>query len=201
MVWPRIPSPDPVTLPATGERTYSDLFVTGVELQFFPGVRAMLGIQAHNYNHDTDELLQASRPVAAHRIDKLGAEMQRIPMLDTAVRQMVHVSALVLREGYLVDRIRDLDRAVDELDERIDHLTGRIDELAGRIADLDAQLALVAEPSERAALEAEKAVLEARKSSLEGRRTALQDRKAALQGQEAPLFNQLSGVRTQLGIE
>ena len=119
MTWPRIPSPVPVTLPATGEKTYSDLFVTGVELHFLPGVRATLGIQAHNYNHDTDELLQTSRPVAAHRIDKLGGEMQRIPMLDMAVRQMVRVSKQIRLGGWsdlgegatIVDRLQGIPEA------------------------------------------------------------------------------------------
>ena len=174
MALPRIPSPDPVTIPATLEKTYPDLLVTDIRLHYFPGQRASMGIGAQNYNYDTDEILDTGRPVAVHHIQGLAAEMQRVPALDTVVREMVRVSLLLLRESILKGQIQELTREINDL-------TGQINDLAARIAVLTEEQA-----GEKAVLEAEEA--------------ALQDQKTALQGQRAPLPGQLAEVRTQLGI-
>ena len=174
MTLPRIPSPDPVTIPATLEKTYPDLLVTDIRLHYFPGQRASMGIGAHNYDYDTDEILDTGRPVAVHHIEGLAAEMQRVPALETVVREMVRVSLLLLRESILKGQIQELTREINDL-------TGQINDLAARIA------VLTEEQAEE-------------KAALEGQKAALQDQKAALQGQRAPLPSQLAEVRTQLGI-
>ena len=126
MALPRIPSPDPVTIPATPERTYQDLLVTDIRLHYFPGQRASMGIGAQNYNYDTDEILDTGRPIAVHHIEGLAAEMQRVPALDTVVREMVRVSLLLLRESILKGQIQELTREISDL-------AGQIDDLAARI--------------------------------------------------------------------
>jgi len=175
MAVPRIPSPDPVTIPAALEKTYPDLIVTDIRLHNIPGQRASIGIGAHNYNYDTEEILDNGRPVAVHHIEGLAAETQRVPALDAVVREMVRVSLLLLRESILTKQIQELTRDINDL-------TGQMDDLAARIAALTEDQA-----SEKAALEAQEA--------------ALRNRKTALQDQRAPLPGQLVEVRTQLGIE
>jgi len=171
MAWPQIPSPSPVTVPARNEKTFGDLFVSGIRLRYLPGNGAHMAIGANNYDHASGEVLTADQPATGCVIQQLGAEMQRVPLLDTAVRQMVRASALMLHEHLLVTRIEELTREIRRLNREIARLEGQID---------------VADPEEVPVLEAQKAALEAERALLEDER--------------ALLPAQLDDVRTQLGI-
>ena len=144
MASPRIPATDPVVVPAEEEKTYPDLFVSGLRVQYLPGAVQQMWVSAHPYNHDTDEVLPSGE-VAGYRTQHLASEMQRVPALREALIEMRRVCGLLLWEKRLGVRITELHHQIEVLEARI----------------------ATASPVEIPALEAQKAALESQRTDVD----------------------------------
>lgn len=102
MPLPRIPSNNPIIVPASEAKEFTDLYITYLRL-IKAGNNHRLDVTLHPYNYDTNEFGDGAN--TNFNIPDVFTEAARVPLLATVMGGIIQVTSLLIQEKDLVKQI------------------------------------------------------------------------------------------------
>lgn len=107
MSLPQISNPNPITIPASAEKTFPDAYIVGLQLITLDmsGTKQRLLVTFRPYNQAANELSQSRSHDFSLNINDLWSETARAPLLAQVMGAIVNVVNLLVQERDLSGKL------------------------------------------------------------------------------------------------